>query len=87
LEDLSNFIILTEKLYSDVNKYVLGFGLGAPLASLISTQKENYFKGLVFLNPTYGIDSGDNNKWSKLVNLVGSFITSINIIKCKSFLI
>jgi esterase/lipase len=71
-------------MYSSVNKFIMGFELGGPLATLISSQKENYFNGIICLNPTFGLNTNNHNKLSTLTNILGTIITSMKVIKCIS---
>jgi hypothetical protein len=73
-------------MYSNVNKYIMGFELGGPLAALISSQKENYFNGIICLNPTFGLNSSNNNKLTHFSHILGSFITTMKIVKCIFYL-
>ena len=83
LEDINNFILLTEKLYpKDINRYLFGYSFGATFSTLISTTKESYFNGMVLLAPALQLNLDKYSFWLKF-RIFAKLFPSLKIIPVK----
>jgi alpha-beta hydrolase superfamily lysophospholipase len=87
LEDINNFILLTEKLYpSTVNKYIFGYSFGATLSMLTSSVRENYFNGMILLAPALKLNVAKYKYWLKL-RMFAKLFPSLKLIPVKGNLL
>ncbi len=85
LDDINNFINLTESDYSDKtnNKYILGYSFGGLFANLITMQRPNYFDGQILLAPAFFSDSSKYSLTIKVARLINYVYPSLPLIEIK----
>lgn len=89
LEDISNFIKLTQTEYSKItqNSFIFGYSLGGLLANLIALQKADYFNGLVMISPPMDFDHEKYDKWIGVTRFLNKYFPKFGLISTKGKLL
>ena len=85
LQDINNFIKITEKEYEGKtpNKFILGYSFGGLLANLIALEKKDYFSGLILLAPAFHSDEGKYSFWIKIGRILNFIAPSLPLTHIK----
>jgi alpha-beta hydrolase superfamily lysophospholipase len=81
VEDILNLILLTEKNYKNVDKFIMGYSLGACISSIVVCMKENLLNGAILISPSFQINYQKYNKWKNIINFIGKFFSQLPLIK------
>lgn len=85
LDDLKNFVKVTEDMYKDKtqNKFILGYSMGALYANLVSLKLPDHFNGLAMIAPPFVIDTKKYEVWLKIGNFLRNIIPSLPLLRIK----
>ena len=79
IEDILNLILLTEKNYQNLDKFIMGYSVGACISSLVSSIKD--LNGVILISPSFQINFKKDKKKMIFLNLIGKIFSHFPLIK------